>query len=146
MKVEFIESDLLDGQSKLVATLAGSVDIVYAALVFHHFTWEQQLEVARRLVGLLQSRLGSMVVGRIVAYRDRTGAPERASIQGLTPFIWTAGRSCGAWFKREWRANTGWKPGSRLTGGLRKDRHGETSLTIFASLSDAYAESAERLT
>ena len=86
MKVEFIESDLLDGQSKLVATLAESVDIVYAALVFHHFTWEQQLEVARRLVGLLQSRLGSMVVGRIVAYRDRTGAPERASIQGLTPF------------------------------------------------------------
>ncbi|KAF3920204.1 hypothetical protein AA313_de0205848 [Arthrobotrys entomopaga] len=89
LKTEFIASDILDGQSALVSKLTGQLDILYASLIFHHFTWEQQIDIAKRMVNFLCDKPDSMIVGRLVAYRNVKETEQIAaiqSIQRLQPF------------------------------------------------------------
>ncbi|KAK6352249.1 hypothetical protein TWF730_009080 [Orbilia blumenaviensis] len=86
LRTEFIAADILEDASDLVSKLTGQIDIIYAALILHHFTWEQQITVAKRIVSLLCPKPGSMIVGRNVAYRDSNQMDEIAKIQNIKPF------------------------------------------------------------
>lgn len=63
LKSEFIAADIFDANSAL-RDLEGSVDIIGASSFFHLFNWEDQKKIALRVVGLLKSRKGSLIVGR----------------------------------------------------------------------------------
>ncbi|OQE38936.1 hypothetical protein PENCOP_c007G03133 [Penicillium coprophilum] len=64
LKAQFIVADVFDDNSDLVKNLTHKIDIVNAASFFHLFNWNQQLLVAKRLVGLLQDKPGSLLIGR----------------------------------------------------------------------------------
>lgn len=64
LKAQFIVADIFDDSSDLVENLTHKIDIVNAASFFHLFNWNQQLLVAKRLVGLLQDKPGSLLIGR----------------------------------------------------------------------------------
>lgn len=64
LKAQFIVADIFDDNSDLVKNLTHKIDIVNAASFFHLFNWNQQLLVAKRIVGLLQDKPGSLLIGR----------------------------------------------------------------------------------
>ncbi|KAJ6168339.1 hypothetical protein N7497_001182 [Penicillium chrysogenum] len=64
LKAQFIVADIFDDNSDLVKNLTNKIDIVNAASFFHLFDWDLQLLVAKRLVGLLQDKPGSLLIGR----------------------------------------------------------------------------------
>ncbi|KAJ5617692.1 hypothetical protein N7537_002806 [Penicillium hordei] len=64
LEAQFIVADIFDDNSDLVKNLTHKIDIVNAASFFHLFNWNQQLLVAKRLVGLLQDKTGSLLIGR----------------------------------------------------------------------------------
>ncbi|KFY60093.1 hypothetical protein V497_03867 [Pseudogymnoascus sp. VKM F-4516 (FW-969)] len=65
LKSSFLVGDVFDASSEL-GKLDGKVDILHAASFFHLFTYEQQLEVGKRIVKLLRPVEGSLVLGRMV--------------------------------------------------------------------------------
>ncbi|PVH81111.1 hypothetical protein DL98DRAFT_417427 [Cadophora sp. DSE1049] len=65
LKSRFIEADIFDDKSALFE-LQGKVDIIYAASFLHLFGYEGQVEVCKRLVGLVRGREGSLILGRQV--------------------------------------------------------------------------------
>ncbi|KAK0356686.1 hypothetical protein LTR91_011678 [Friedmanniomyces endolithicus] len=65
LESKFIAADVFDEESGL-RELDGKVDIVDASSFFHLFTLAEQKKVARRVLGLLKPRAGSLVVGRQV--------------------------------------------------------------------------------
>ncbi|KAJ5448036.1 hypothetical protein N7445_002857 [Penicillium cf. griseofulvum] len=64
LKAQFIVADVFDDNSDLVKDLSDKIDIVNAASFFHLFNWNQQVLVAKRLVGLLRDKPGSLLIGR----------------------------------------------------------------------------------
>lgn len=64
LKSRFIPSDVFDPNSNLLKELTGKVDIIHTGSFFHLFDWNQQIEVAKRVVTLLRPRPGSLVIGR----------------------------------------------------------------------------------
>ncbi|KAJ5791574.1 uncharacterized protein N7518_008585, partial [Penicillium psychrosexuale] len=64
LKAQFIVADIFDDNSDLVKQLTHKIDIVNAASFFHLFNWDQQILVAKRLVGLLRDKPGSLLIGR----------------------------------------------------------------------------------
>ncbi|EKV04395.1 hypothetical protein PDIG_23970 [Penicillium digitatum PHI26] len=64
LKAQFIVADIFDDNSDLVKHLTHKIDIVNAASFFHLFNWSQQILVAKQLVGLLQEKPGSLLIGR----------------------------------------------------------------------------------
>ncbi|KAJ5142905.1 uncharacterized protein N7515_001692 [Penicillium bovifimosum] len=70
LKAQFIVADIFDDNSNLVKKLTDKVDIINAASFFHLFNWDQQVLVAKRLVGLLQDKPGSLLIGRQVGRVD----------------------------------------------------------------------------
>jgi hypothetical protein len=65
LKATFIPGDVFDPESAL-KQLDGKVDILHAASFFHLFGYEQQVEVAKRVVKLLRPVPGSLILGRQV--------------------------------------------------------------------------------
>lgn len=63
MKTKFIAADVFDGESPL-KELTDQISIVYTGSFFHLFDYEQQLQVAQRIVRLLKPEPGSTVIGR----------------------------------------------------------------------------------
>ncbi|KAJ6104454.1 hypothetical protein N7523_010774 [Penicillium sp. IBT 18751x] len=70
LKSEFFQGDIFDDNSALVQKLTGKINIVNAASFFHLFNWDQQVIIAKRVVGLLVAQPGSLVIGRQVGYAD----------------------------------------------------------------------------
>lgn len=70
LKAEFIVADIFDDNSDLVKNLTKKIDIVNAASFFHLFNWDQQVLVAKRVVGLLNDKPGSLLIGRQVGRVD----------------------------------------------------------------------------
>ncbi|CAI7616370.1 unnamed protein product [Penicillium bialowiezense] len=70
LKVHYIVADIFDDNSDLVKSLTDKIDIVNAASFFHLFNWGQQVAVAKRLVGLLHDKPGSLIIGRQVGRVD----------------------------------------------------------------------------
>jgi len=65
LKSTFIEAGIFDSESALFE-LAGKVDVIWRASFLHLFGSEMQVEICKRLVGLLSERGGSLVLGRQV--------------------------------------------------------------------------------
>lgn len=65
LKTTFIAGDVFDAESDL-KQLDGQIDVVHAASFFHLFDWDEQIQVAKRVVTLMQPKSGSLVVGRQV--------------------------------------------------------------------------------
>ncbi|KAH7132344.1 hypothetical protein B0J11DRAFT_521451 [Dendryphion nanum] len=63
LKTDFITADVLDPNSEL-KQLDGIIDIIHIASVLHLFDWDEQLEIAKRIIALLKAKSGSLVVGR----------------------------------------------------------------------------------
>ncbi|KAJ5156725.1 hypothetical protein N7492_009528 [Penicillium capsulatum] len=70
LRSPFIEADIFDDESALVRTLASKVDIINAASFFHLFSWDRQITIAKRMIGLLRERPGSLLIGRQVGCID----------------------------------------------------------------------------
>lgn len=62
LKASFFKRDVFDPSSEL-GGLDGKVDILHAGLFFHLFSYEQQIEVAKRTVKLMRPVGGSLLVG-----------------------------------------------------------------------------------
>jgi hypothetical protein len=75
LKSRFFASNLLDSNSDTVAELTGKVDIIFASLFFHIFSWNQQITIAKHALQMLTPKPGSMIVGRNAAYVKRTTPP-----------------------------------------------------------------------
>jgi hypothetical protein len=63
-------ADIFDDKSDLVKILTDKIDIVNAASFFHLFNWDQQITIAKRLIGLLHDKPGSLLIGRQVGRLD----------------------------------------------------------------------------
>ncbi|KAJ6782923.1 hypothetical protein PWT90_03075 [Aphanocladium album] len=59
----FIAADILAPGPSNLDQLQGQISIVGASLFFHLFSWEQQLFIGRRLVGLLAKDVKGLIVG-----------------------------------------------------------------------------------
>ncbi|KAJ6017898.1 hypothetical protein N7451_001277 [Penicillium sp. IBT 35674x] len=70
LKTKFIASDIFDDDSDVVRDLTGKIDIVNTASFFHLFSRDQQIIVAKRVVGLLRARPGSLLIGRQIGCAD----------------------------------------------------------------------------
>ncbi|KAJ6080081.1 hypothetical protein N7467_009834 [Penicillium canescens] len=70
LKSHFIMADIFDDNSDLVRNLANKIDIVNAASFFHLFDWDKQVIIAKRLIGLLHDKPGSLLIGRQVGRVD----------------------------------------------------------------------------
>ena len=57
--------------SDLVTELSGELDVVYMSLFLHVFDFDQQVSVAKRVLGLLAPKPGSLAVCRVAACRDQ---------------------------------------------------------------------------
>ncbi|OBT79249.1 hypothetical protein VF21_01878 [Pseudogymnoascus sp. 05NY08] len=71
-KAEFLTGDVFDPASEL-GKLDGKVDVLHAGMFFHLFSYEKQIEVAKRTVKLMRPVEGSLLVGWQVGSSD-TGA------------------------------------------------------------------------
>ena len=65
LKSHFMTGDVFDEHSRL-KELNGNIDIIHAGSFFHLFDWNQQVQVAKRMVEILRPRAGSLVLGRQV--------------------------------------------------------------------------------
>lgn len=63
-------------------TLTKHIDIVNAASFFHLFNWDQQVLVAKRLVGLLHDKPDSLIIGRQVGRVDPPSQEEEQAAVG----------------------------------------------------------------
>ncbi|KAJ5632388.1 hypothetical protein N7490_008727 [Penicillium lividum] len=70
LKSTFIASDIFDDNSALVEDLRGKIDIVNAASLFHLFSWDQQVVLAKRIVSLVHAQPGSLIIGRQIGCYD----------------------------------------------------------------------------
>ena len=104
LESRFMTADVFDERGEL-RELDGRVDIVHAASFLHLFGWDDQVQVARRLVKLLRPRKGSLVLGRQVG-NIKPG--EFASRSGKGTMF----RHNGESFKRMWDVVAG-ETGSR---------------------------------
>lgn len=69
LKASFLTGDVLDPASEL-AKLDRRVDVIHAGLFFHLFSYEQQIEIAKRTVKLMRPVEGSLLVGWQVGCLD----------------------------------------------------------------------------
>ena len=58
-----IVADAFDSEACMPPGSEAEVDIVAAGSIFHLFGWQEQLEVAERIVGCMRSRPGLLVFG-----------------------------------------------------------------------------------
>jgi hypothetical protein len=72
MSGQLIGADITDDNSELVVRLKGELDMVYISLFLHVFDWDNQVEVAKRVLDLLAAKPGSLIVCRIMACRDQS--------------------------------------------------------------------------
>ena len=63
IKSTFIPANIFDKDSAL-SQLTGQMSIVYAGAFFHLFGWDDQFEIAKRVVRLLKPQPGAMLIGR----------------------------------------------------------------------------------
>lgn len=82
LKSKFIAADVFDGDSEL-KQLDAKVDILHASCFLHLFNWDQQVQIAKRIVRLLRPQPGSLLMGRQVGnlnpgeYKRRYGEGSR---------------------------------------------------------------------
>ncbi|KAK9849687.1 hypothetical protein MYU51_013165 [Penicillium brevicompactum] len=65
-EARFIAGDLVNADPSL-AGIAGTVDIIHAAALFHLFGWDDQVEIGVRFVELLKPQANALIVGRQIA-------------------------------------------------------------------------------
>lgn len=70
-KAHYVSADVLDPDSELVGRLKGQLDIVYISLFLHVFEFDQQVEVAKRVLDLLTAKTESLIVCRVIACQDQ---------------------------------------------------------------------------
>ncbi|KAF4161518.1 hypothetical protein CNMCM6936_003359 [Aspergillus lentulus] len=75
LKSQFFASNLLDSNSDAVVELTGKIDIIFASLFFHIFSWNQQITIAKHALQMLTPKPRSMIVGRNAAYVNRKTPP-----------------------------------------------------------------------
>ncbi|KFY36400.1 hypothetical protein V494_05040 [Pseudogymnoascus sp. VKM F-4513 (FW-928)] len=69
LKASFFTGDVFDPASEL-GKLDGTLDVLHAGLFFHLFSYEQQIEVAKRVIKLMRPVEGSLLVGWQVGSSD----------------------------------------------------------------------------
>jgi SAM-dependent methyltransferase len=102
----FFAGDVFDeSEHSSLRELDEKVDIVYAGSFFHLFSWEQQVQVAKRIVRLLKPVKGSMIVGRQAGRKVGGMVPSRSRLVGS---MWR--HDAESW-KKLWRG-VGWETGT----------------------------------
>lgn len=59
-----VEADLFEDGS--LGDIEGTIDILQVCAFLHLFTWDKQVDAAKRLVKILSKKKGSMILGRMV--------------------------------------------------------------------------------
>ena len=95
----FVIGDVLDG-ARAFPMLQGTVAVLHAAAFLYLFDWDGQVEVASRLVGLLQDRPGVVMLGRDSG-GTQPGYKRRTTEDDQKPRLkwrqeWRAASVCGA--------------------------------------------------
>lgn len=93
----FIAADIFDPTSKL-GELNEKIDIIWAGSFLHLFSWQQQIDVCKRIVQLLKGKKGSMVFGRQAGSLNPGEKVRRSDASKST--IW---RHDADSFKRMWK-------------------------------------------
>jgi len=63
LEAKFIAADIFDEDSDL-KLLDGQINIIHTGSFFHLFTWNEQVQIAKRVIRLLKPQPNSMVIGR----------------------------------------------------------------------------------
>lgn len=63
LKSHFFAADALNPDSDL-NQLKGQISIIYAGFFFHLFTFDQAVEIAVRLIGIMKAEKGSLILGK----------------------------------------------------------------------------------
>lgn len=79
-------ADIFDESSQL-KELDAKVDIIHANSVFHLFSWEDQVNAAKRVVKLMRPRMGSLILGSQIARQDSVEVPNRPGLRSDTVYI-----------------------------------------------------------
>ncbi|KAJ5273451.1 hypothetical protein N7478_008576 [Penicillium angulare] len=119
LKSKFIIGDIFDDNSDLVKELSDKVDIINAASFFHLFTFEQQVLVAKRLIGLLRAVPGSLLVGRQAGSTeppDPEGEDQPAHYRH-NPSTWKR-----LWERVSAETGTGWEVEAWMDEWVRPDK------------------------
>lgn len=116
LKSHFLAADVLDTGSCL-AQLDHTIDVTYAGCFFHLFDWEQQVQVAKRIIQLLAAQKGSLVIGKQVGHVTADEKPFQIPSGGI---VWrhnvasfrrmweeAAGQSNGQWRVNAWLSDEG---------------------------------------
>lgn len=82
LQSKFVNADIFDDNSELVRCLSNNVDIINAASFFHLFSWDNQLLVGKRLVGLLRDQPDSLIIGRQVGRIDPIDPDDKENAPG----------------------------------------------------------------
>jgi SAM-dependent methyltransferase len=100
----FYAADIFDeSETSPLRQLDGKVDVIYAGSFFHLFSWDQQLRVAKRVVGMLKPVEGSILVGKQVGRKIGGVVPHRPR-PGLTePSAGTMWRHDGESWEKMWK-------------------------------------------
>lgn len=80
LKSTFLQADVFDPQSGL-STIEGEMEIVFTGLFLHLFNWEQQKQIAIRIIKILAPRPGSLLVG------SQAGSVEPGEKELRGPFV-----------------------------------------------------------
>lgn len=71
LKSKFIAADVFDPSSELLQ-LKGQINIIYVGAFFHLFDYDEQVNVAKRILELLEDKPNTLVLGRQVG-NDNAG-------------------------------------------------------------------------
>jgi hypothetical protein len=112
LKTTFINADIFDTLSDL-SKLDGQMDVVHAASFFHLFDWNQQLQIAKRVIALLKPRPGSIVVGRQTGTL-KSGEAERKSESDKPRFMHNAESFIKLWEEAGEETGTKWETEASL--------------------------------
>lgn len=100
LKSTFIAADILEDVSTSkdseghgqLEQLKGEFDIIFAGSFFHLFDWTQQVEIAKKCVGFLKDKPGSMIFGHMLGHIEPDHYPKVLSpgeVYGHDAGSWT---------------------------------------------------------
>jgi ubiquinone/menaquinone biosynthesis C-methylase UbiE len=102
--------------------IEGKIDVIHAANFFHLFSWNDQIEVAKRVIRVLKPQIGSLVFGRQIGTIKAREMESKSKTHGVndTAGVWSHDTDS---FRKLWEiagneTGTRWKTWVELDEGV----------------------------
>lgn len=111
----FVAADLLDRANPELAAAQGTFGIIQLGMILHTWDRQGQLNACRRVIELLSSEPGSLIIGQSVGHLDGVESPGRG---GKFIFKQNAETFRSMWEELSRETGTSWHVQTRLDDGL----------------------------